>query len=112
MDQNDNRPAKDLRFIAKIKNIITQTSSFKKIIMDNIRATNPDGTPNPYYKGCLLWLDSTTGKYYQVKQMGISTPKDGMKGAQFGYESNITIDLNDFEEKEPGYKYGDVIALP
>lgn len=87
----------DKRFIGKIKNVETKYGTMQKIHMESVSNQNPDGTPNQYYKGTLLWYDQQTGKTYQVKQMGFFVPRDGMSESQLqhGYTQHVTLNLQD-----------------
>lgn len=91
------------RYLAKLKNISTRNGVMQKIYMDNISETNKDGTPNTYHKGVLIWADKETGKNYIVKQMGFSTPKEGMKQSLVdqGYVTFVVLNLDDGYDADP-----------
>jgi hypothetical protein len=85
----------DRRWLGKLRTSVGQYGQMFNILMDNISPVNEkDGTPNQYFKGMLVWCDAS-GKQYQVKQLGMSVPKDGMKPADAakGYTAVITLDL-------------------
>lgn len=93
-----NEPKKSKRYIGKVKNIPDKKGgSFQKILLDNPKAEKEDGSQDPFYKGALLWLDKETGKTYQIKQMAIGVPQNGMSESnqKNGFIANITIDLED-----------------
>lgn len=101
----------DNRYIGKIKNITTQSgSTFQKILIENPNPQNADGTPCKYYKGALLWIDAD-GRQFQVKQLDIFVPQNGMgEAGKHGFIANVTIDLNkETSQNEKGY--GDVTLL-
>jgi hypothetical protein len=85
------------KYIAKIQTYQTKFGPAQKVMLNSPNAQNADGSENTFYNGTLLWLDKETGKYYQVKQMGIHVPKEGMKPAELakGYSCNVTLDLED-----------------
>lgn len=85
------------RYIGKIKQYNTQYGVMEKIYLDNLNHENADGTPNKYYNGALIWADAKTGKNFQVKQMSITVPKNGMdpKLLEKGFTCYITLDLGD-----------------
>lgn len=92
---SDQQPKKnDRRWLGKLRQTQGQYGAMFNIMMDNIKHTNDDGTANQYFKGMLVWCDAN-GKQYQVKQLGMSVPKDGMKPADAakGYTAQITLDL-------------------
>lgn len=93
----DNKISSAKRFIGSVQSVDSKNGKFQKIVMSNLSPENQDGTANKYYKGALVWIDAETGKTYQVKQLAISVPKDGMSDGQakHGFESNISINLND-----------------
>ena len=101
----------DRRYLGKIKNITTQTGSvFQKILIENPNPQSEDGTPNKYYKGALLWIDAD-GRQFQVKQMDIFVPQNGMgEAGKHGFVANIVIDL-DKETSTNEKGYGDVTLL-
>jgi hypothetical protein len=89
---------KKYTYIGKLKSTTTSGGWVNQTIyMDNVNHVNKDGTENKYYKGTLLWLDKETGKTYQVKQMNLFVPKDGMSpsDSEKGFVSKVTIALND-----------------
>lgn len=95
---SDEQKKGNRRFIGKIKvNAGKNGSQFFKVMMDNPDALNTDGTPNKYHKGVLLWYDAQTGLSYQVKQMSLWVPQEGMKPqeAEKGFTSHVTLDLDD-----------------
>lgn len=85
------------RFIGKI-----HSKSFDNGgVAQSVRVDNPfknkkDGTPDQYHKGNLLWYDNATDTVYTVKEMKISTPKDGMpaSSSQYGFVANVIIELD------------------
>lgn len=85
------------RYIAKVKTTEGKYGPMQTIYMDSLNFENKDGTPNKYYKGALIWADQETGKNYQVKQMSISVPKDGMseENLKRGFSCFITLDIDD-----------------
>lgn len=95
MDNNNRNKLR--RYIGKIKQQNTKYGVMEKIMVDNLSHENADGTPNKYYKGALIWADAETGKNYQVKQLSITVPKDGMdpKLLEKGFTCLITLDLED-----------------
>lgn len=86
---------KNNKYIAKIKNVKTQFGNMQKIMVDNPNHLNEDGSENTYFQGALVWMDKD-GKMYQINQMTISVPKDGMKKSlvEKGYVANVVVDLN------------------
>lgn len=83
--------------VAKIKNLQSKSGeTFQKIYIDNLNPNNDDGTPNKYYRGALVWYD-INGNAYQIKQMSISVPKNGMPQglAKNGFVCYVNIDLED-----------------
>lgn len=95
MSQNNQNSNK--RYIGKVKTQNGQNGTFQKILINNPYANNQDGTPNTYFKGCLIWLDQETGKKYLVKQIGIGDYKQPKNGCG----SFITISLdNEYEVQE------------
>ncbi len=95
-EQQSNKPARDTRYLGKVKTIQTQYGEINKIYMDNLNHVNKDGSANTFYKGALVWMD-VNGKQYQIKQMSFWTPKEGMKQSDLdrGYSCFITLNLND-----------------
>lgn len=91
------------RYIGKVKQYDTKYGQAQKIYLDNPNPSNPDGTPNTFYKGTLVWIDAETGKTFQIKQLGIMVPKDGMKPdlLQKGFTCNITVNIEDEYEVTP-----------
>lgn len=89
-------------WIGKIKNIPTQYGVMQKIYLDSLKATKEDGTPDTYFKGTLIFV-LPDGAAFQVKQLGIENPKNGMNPnlAQKGYVSHITLTLGDPYSTEP-----------
>ena len=87
----------DRRYIGKVKNIETRNGTIQKVYMDNLEATNKDGSENKYYAGALVWADAKTGINYQVKQLQVYIPKGGMPAdlAQKGFSAFITLNLED-----------------
>lgn len=87
----------DRRYLGKIRNINGKNGNYQKIMMDNLKNVNADGTPNQFYKGALVWADAVTGKNYQVKQLSFWTPKDGMSQANLdkGFSCFVTLNLED-----------------
>jgi len=84
------------KFIGKVKNIDTKYGVMQKIYMDNLNSVNQDGTPNKYYKGCLVFV-TPEGEQYLVKQLSLHVPKDGMKPneAERGFSCHVTLNLDD-----------------
>ena len=64
-----------------------------EIQADNYNQLKDDGTPNPYYKGNLMYFDATTGKYYKIKSMAVRAPSP--HGVDHGEVNSIMIDLDD-----------------
>lgn len=94
---------KNNRFLGKLKTMTSQYGPYQKIMLDNIYATNKDGSENKYYKGNLVWFDQETGKKYLVKQLGFTVPRDGMKQADIdrGCSHFVTVDLaNEYDSEE------------
>ncbi len=92
MERNNN-----FRFIAKIKQMIRTNKNTGEefeslsVYVDNTQTTNKDGTENKYYKGALIWFDTETGKYYQVKQLDLT--KVSEKDAERGFINSLKLDL-------------------
>lgn len=100
---NQNKPKKPYRTIAKVKNENGRNGQFQKLVVENPYPANKDGSPNPYHKGVLLWVDNETGKHYHVKQGKIGKVTDGQ--AQAGFTASIYIDLSntyDVDELKQG----------
>jgi hypothetical protein len=95
-DQKSDK-SKSKRYIGKMKGINTKYGPLYKIYMDNFNHTNNDGTPNKFFKGLLVWMDIETGLKYQVKQMTLWIPKEGMRPENLaqGFTHFITITLED-----------------
>lgn len=93
----ENKIAADRRYLGKVRNQQTKYGTMQKVYMDNLEATNKDGTPNKFYKGAMIWADAVTGKNYHVKQMSFWIPKEGMDPAllQKGYSCFVTLNLTD-----------------
>lgn len=106
MSENQStKPDAVRRWIGKVKNIVNKYGTSQKIYLDAINSVNQDGTPNKFYKGALIWIDLETGKQYQVKQLSLHVPKDGMKPDQVqkGFVCNVTLNLaDDYEVTEIG----------
>lgn len=85
------------RYIGKIKTTEGKYGPQSTIYINNPDTHNADGTPNQYCKGILIWVDQATGAQVQVRQLGISVPKDGMsqRDADVGFSCNVTINLED-----------------
>lgn len=94
---------KNRKYIGKVRNQETKYGTQQKIYMDNLSATKEDGSPDPYFKGALIWLDAETGQMYQIKQLSISVPKDGMNAnlVAKGYVAQVSVDIEDPYEVEP-----------
>lgn len=96
---SDHKEAKKAtrRYLGKMRGTNGKYGPMYKIYMDNINPQKENGEPNPFCKGMLLWVDSETGKTYQVKQMSLFIPKDGMdpKLVEKGYSHFITLNLDD-----------------
>lgn len=94
---------KNRKYIGKLRETQTQYGTMQKIYMDNLNPVKEDGTADPYYKGALVWIDAETGQMYQVKQLSISTPKNGMNPAlvQKGFTAQVSVDIEDSYEVEP-----------
>lgn len=90
-NQNSNR-----RFVGNIQTVSGKNGNFEKIIINNPYPNKKDGTPDPYNKGQLFWVDNETGQAYLIKQLGITVPRDGMTANQLekGFNSYITLDLD------------------
>jgi hypothetical protein len=88
---------KNTKYIGKVRNQQTQYGTMQKIYMDNLSAVNEDGTPNKYFNGALIFVDAETGQQFQVKQLSISVPKNGMNPnlLEKGYVAQVSIDIND-----------------
>lgn len=100
MSEQNQQPKQERRTVGKLRQINTKNGPMFKIFMDNLNPVNPNGTPNEYYKGTLLWIDSITGKQYQVKQLGLWIPQEGLsqKNVEQGYSHLITLNLdNEYE---------------
>jgi len=100
---SDQKPKRQTRYVAKVRNMSGSNGPFQKIYAENSNPLNADGTPNKYFKGSLLWVDAETGKYYQVKQLSFFNPPQGMNPSQAekGFASFITLDLeNKYEVEE------------
>lgn len=85
------------RFVGKIKNFTLESGSVvQSITIDNPSENRKDGSPDPYHKGNLLWYDKQTDTLYAVKQMKISTPKNGMpeSQSQHGFVANVILELD------------------
>lgn len=85
------------RYIGKVRNMNGNNGPYQKIYLDNLNELNPDGTPNTYYKGNLVWFDQATGERFLVKQISFTVPREGMKADQLqkGFVSFITINVED-----------------
>lgn len=89
------------RFLGKVKSQKGQFGDFLKILIDNPLPNKEDGTPDPYNKGCLIWLDSATGKKYLVKQISVRGVSDSAR--EKGFLQSISIDLDSsYEVQEIG----------
>ena len=88
---------KNVKYIGKVRNQQTQYGTMQKIYLDNLNPTNADGTPNKYYDCVLILVDTKTGEQFQVQQLSISVPKNGMNPnlAEKGYVAQVSVDLND-----------------
>lgn len=93
---SDNKDDRNRQYIGKIKNQQTQYGIMQKIYLDNQTPVNADGTPNKYFKGVLVFV-SATGEQFQVNQMNITIPKDGMSPAniQKGFVAQVSVDIGD-----------------
>ncbi len=99
MAQGQQNP--NLRFVGKVKNQQANGTTFQKIVVDNPSPQNPDGTPNTYHKGSLLWCDAATGKKFLVKQMSFKGVSQNM--LQKGFSNSIAIDLgNEYDVQNLG----------
>lgn len=92
--QKDNK-YENSRTVGKLKMKQGQYGSFYEIWCD--ATTNKDGTPNTHATGMLTWIDIKTGTQYQIKQMKLFTPKNGMPDAlaKQGFTAFVNIDLGD-----------------
>lgn len=88
---NEKNPNK--RYVGKVQNIQGQYGVFKKILVNNPHQLQKDGTPNTYYKGSLLWFDTETNQYYQVKQLSLGGV--GQHDLAKGFSESVSIDLGD-----------------
>lgn len=94
---NQNQQVDNRRYIGKVKNSThtnkTTGEQFSKstILLDNPNPTNQDQSPNPYYKGALMWFDAATGQYYQVKQIELAGVSQ--QDATRGFTNSLKIDL-------------------
>jgi hypothetical protein len=93
-NQNQGEKKKDRRFLGKVQVKQLKFGPVHNILVDNPNPVNQDGSANKYYKGTLLWCDND-GRMFQVKQMEMFVPKDGMPAdlVQRGFTCYITIDL-------------------
>lgn len=93
---------KNRKYIGKVRNQDTKYGVQQKVYLDNLNPLKEDGTEDPYYKGALVWVDHETGQMFQVKQLSISTPKDGMnpKLIEKGYVAQVSLDIEDPYETE------------
>lgn len=101
-DQNNgsnenNDKYKMTRHVGKVKGMNTKYGTKYSIHVDNFNPQNEDGTPNTYFKGSLVWFDAETGKSYQVKQMSMYVPRNGIpkKLQDMGYSQYVTLNLED-----------------
>jgi hypothetical protein len=96
-NQNNNDKYKMTRYVGKVKGMATQYGTRYSIHIDNYNAQLKDGSPNTHFKGSLVWFDAETGKGYQVKQMSMFIPKNGMppKLVEMGYSQYVTLNLED-----------------
>lgn len=96
MSDQQKKPA-DRRYLGKFQAKQTQYGAMYSILMDNYNHQNKDGTPNQYFAGALVWMDVKTNKQYQVKQMSLWVPKEGMKPEllQKGFTHFVTLNLED-----------------
>lgn len=99
MSEDNNQKQTSKRYIGKFRVQNSQYGDFYKIYMDNISDKNADGTVNEFYKGSLIWSD-INGNMYQVKQMSLVIPKNGLnpKLAEKGYTHFVVINLEDGHE--------------
>lgn len=99
-DQQQPKEKAERRYIAKLKTINGRNGPYQKIYMDNLDSVLKDGTPNPNYRGALIWADALTGKNYHVKQMSFWVPQNGMhpSAVEKGYSCFITLNLSDSYE--------------
>ncbi len=95
--QQESAPQSFVRFIGRIKARVCNGANgqFQKFTawMDNPKANNDDGTPNQYYKGCLIWIDAETGQKFLVKQIELAGVNDAQK--QKGFVNSLKINLED-----------------
>lgn len=94
---SDEKQKATRRYVGKVVNKTGNYGPYQKVYIDNLEATNKDGTPNTYYKGALIWADAETGKNYHVKQFSIYIPREGMPAdlVQRGFSCYITLNLDD-----------------
>ncbi len=91
---NQKNPNK--RYIGKIKNIQTQNGLMQRILIDNVNNLNPDGTPNQYYKGSLVWVDAATGQQFVIKGLSIGNASQRDQGNGFVASISFVLD-NDYD---------------
>ena len=80
------------RYLAQVVKRTGKYGDFLSVSVNNPSPVKKDGTPDPYHKGTLLWLDAETGKKYIVKQMFVGTPTEAQ--AAHGTTNQLSIDLN------------------
>lgn len=87
------------QYIGKVKQIQGQNGAFFKGLIDNPKPVKADNTPDPYYKGSLVWIDGKTGNKYLVKQVGFGGVSNQSSNAGFVY--SLYIDYDDEYQVEP-----------
>ncbi len=87
----NNKPNKT--FIGKVKEMTGAYGAFFKAMIDNPKPNKADGTPDPYYKGSLIWIDGKTGKKYLVKGIAFGGVND--QSRQNGFVYSLSIDYDD-----------------
>ena len=91
MSQENKKPNKT--YIGKVKQMQGVHGAFLKAMIDNPKPNKSDGTPDPYYKGSLIWIDGKTGRKYLVK--GIAFGGVGDQSKQNGFVYSLSIDYDD-----------------
>lgn len=100
-NENEDNKKKNRRYIGKLKTINGKYGPMQKIYVENPDHLKKDGSPNPYFKGALVWYDAN-GTGYKIKQMSVWVPKEGMSAEQVqqGFSCFITLNLDDNYEVE------------
>lgn len=85
------------RFIGKIRSITRNRSDGQgtfqavSLLVDNPFPQKPDGSPDTYHKGMLMWYDVQTQKYYTIKKMELTNCS--AKDQQNSFINSVKIDL-------------------